>query len=155
MLGPAVEGSCLRSCAVFLGGSVVSEDGSVLHDHVEQLQAVHICQPLQVVVCVALIQSGHQLCQPLLPTLEEPALFGSVNVGSPVICLAGHLWLSVCLLTQCMVFKMMPRAEGHCCEPEAALQSTWQRSKGATVLEASELWRLNRVNNGHEHAPLE
>ena len=39
-----------------LGGRLVAEDGPELHDHVEQLQAVHVREPLQVLIDAGVIQ---------------------------------------------------------------------------------------------------
>ena len=85
VLGPAVDSAtialgrrCCRGAAVPglqpRGARIVAEDGAELHDDVEELQAVHIREPLQVFVHAGVVQLSHQLSQPPLPALQEPAL---------------------------------------------------------------------------------
>ena len=54
-------------------GGVVCEYGPVLHDHVKQVQAVHVGQALEELVRVAVVQLPHQPRHPRLAALQKGA----------------------------------------------------------------------------------
>lgn len=47
--------------------AAVKEDGPVLHDYVKEVQPVHICQVLDILIAVSVVQLSEQLTQPVLP----------------------------------------------------------------------------------------
>ena len=54
-----------------LAGALIRKDRSVLHHDVKHVQAVHVCQALQVLVGAARVQLGNELPQPLLAAAQE------------------------------------------------------------------------------------
>ena len=48
----------------------VKEDGSVLHDRVKHVQAVHVSEVLEVLIRVVVNQLVHQLSEPLVPEIS-------------------------------------------------------------------------------------
>lgn len=57
----AGAGSGSRGGGRFLRRRVIAEDGAKLHDHIEELQAVDVRQPLDVLIYVGVVQLPHQL----------------------------------------------------------------------------------------------